>query len=89
MPNELSVSISGQPIAVTVSGTSLPTAQLSVPGVPTATVSGATAAGVSSVAQLTDVQLSGLADGDVLRFSGDANKWQNYPETTLLDAGNF
>lgn len=87
MSNELSVTISGQPIAVTVSGTGLPAVQLSVPSVPTATVSGA-AAGAAALGQLSDVQLSGVATGDVLRYSSQG-QWTNYPETDLLDAGSF
>lgn len=85
MPNELSVTISGQPIAVTVSGTNVPAAQLSVPAPTTATVSGL--GGASVLGDLSDVQINAATTGDVLRYSN--SKWRNYPETDLLDAGNF
>lgn len=86
MPNALSVTINGTPIAVTVSGTNVPTAQLSVPSPTTAIVSGIGGAGV--LADLSDVQLSGASAGDVLRYSSQG-KWTNFPEDDLLDAGNF
>lgn len=85
MPNDLQVTISGQPVAVTVSGNNVPTAQLSVPAAPSATVSGV--GGASVLADLNDVQIDAASPGDVLRYAN--SKWRNYPETDLLDAGNF
>jgi hypothetical protein len=36
----------------------------------------------------SDVQLTGVAEGDLLRFS--SNKWRNHPESDLiLDGQNF
>jgi len=40
------------------------------------------------LAGVTDVALSGVADGDVLRYQ--SNTWRNFKETDLtLDGGNF
>ena len=86
MSNALSVAINGTPIAVTVSGANVPTAQLSVPSHTMATVSGIGVVG--SLADISDVQLSGVSAGDVLRYSSQG-KWTNFPEDDLLDAGNF
>jgi hypothetical protein len=41
----------------------------------------------SALSSASDVALSGVADGDVLRYSN--SRWRNYPEDDLLDAGNF
>lgn len=43
----------------------------------------------TALASASDVQLSGLAEGDLLRY-GSGGKWQNYPESNVIvDAGNF
>lgn len=85
MPNDLQVTISGQPVAVTVSGNNVPTAQLSVPAAPSATVSGV--GGANVLADLNDVQIDAASPGDVLRFSNQ--RWRNYPQNQLTDGGNF
>jgi hypothetical protein len=54
---------------------------LGPPGTPT------TPAQPASLLELTDVLLSGLSPGDVLRY--DNNRWRNYNETQLTDGGNF
>lgn len=36
---------------------------------------------------LTDVTISSVATGDVLRFTG--TEWMNYPEKDIVDGGNF
>jgi hypothetical protein len=41
----------------------------------------------TSLVELTDVLISGLSPGDVLRYAN--NKWRNYNETQLTDGGNF
>lgn len=41
----------------------------------------------AGLADLTDVALTNLQDGDLLRY--EATKWQNVNETTLCDGGNF
>ena len=41
-----------------------------------------------ALAAASDVALSGVADGNVLRYQ--SNKWRNFKETDLtLDGGNF
>jgi hypothetical protein len=54
---------------------------LGPPGAP------ATPAQPASLLELTDVLLSGLSPGDVLRYEN--NRWRNYNETQLTDGGNF
>lgn len=44
-------------------------------------------AGSITIASASDAAISGLADGDVLRYS--SSKWRNYAETQLTDGGNF
>jgi hypothetical protein len=41
----------------------------------------------TSLLELTDVLLSDLSPGDVLRYEN--NRWRNYNETQLTDGGNF
>jgi hypothetical protein len=43
--------------------------------------------GSSTLAGLTDVQITSAADGDVLRYNG--SKWADYAEIQLTDGGNF
>ncbi len=43
--------------------------------------------GISSLAQASDVALSGTATGDVLRYS--EAKWRNLTEHEITDGGNF
>jgi hypothetical protein len=54
---------------------------LGPPGFPT------TPAQPASLIELTDVLLSGVSAGDVLRYEN--NRWRNYNETQLTDGGNF
>jgi hypothetical protein len=54
---------------------------LGPPGAPT------TPAQQTSLLELTDVLISGLSAGDVLRYEND--RWRNYNETQLTDGGNF
>jgi hypothetical protein len=49
---------------------------------------GASGAAGGTLDQLSNVQISGAVDGDVLRYSG--SKWRNHPEGDLiLDGQNF
>lgn len=88
----ISASVTAQPITATVSGTGDISASV-VSTVVTASASGgigpqgASGAAGGLLSQLTDTQISGLAAGDVLRYSG--SKWQNYPETNVTDGGNW
>lgn len=36
---------------------------------------------------MTDVTITSVASGDVLRYDGSS--WQNYHETNIVDGGNF
>lgn len=40
--------------------------------------------GSSTLAELLDVSLSGLANGDVLTFNSSTNHWQNTPKSSIL-----
>ena len=42
-----------------------------------------------SMAGLSDVQFTGLSDGDIAVFNSNASKWQNVPQTKITDGGNF
>jgi hypothetical protein len=42
----------------------------------------------NALSAASDVQLSGVAEGDVLRYSN--SKWQNFPESNIvIDGSNF
>jgi hypothetical protein len=56
-------------------------------GPPGTTGTPAVPAQPASLLELTDVLISGLSPGDVLRYAN--NKWRNYNETQLTDGGNF
>jgi hypothetical protein len=43
--------------------------------------------GVTTVDNASDVEVTGKNDGDLLRWSN--GKWRNYPESSVLDGGNF
>ena len=45
------------------------------------------AGGITSLSQASDVAISNVSDGDVLRFS--QTRWRNYSELQLTDGGNF
>lgn len=53
----------------------------------TGTAIGSGAGGVSSLAALSDTTITNVAAGDVLRYEG--GRWRNYPESNLVDGGNF
>ena len=87
----ITATVTSQPITATVSGgiisanvgSSLVTASASGGIGP----QGASGAAGGTLSQLTDTQISGPAEGDVLRYS--SSKWRNYPEANILDGGNF
>jgi hypothetical protein len=76
----VSVSTTNNPVTVTASGTSA-----------SVTVAGGFGpqglSGVSAISQASDVSFSTPTDGDVIRYS--SGKWRNYPDTNLVDGGNF
>lgn len=50
---------------------------------------GEAGAGVESLTQLSDVQITSPTQNDVLSYSQSINKWVNKPEESVLDGGNF
>jgi hypothetical protein len=87
---EITATVQSQPIVATVSGSGSISASVGS-SVVTASVGGGIGpqgpAGNlgAGLGDLTDVQLSAVQDGDVLRY--DDNKWRN--ETMSLNGGNF
>jgi hypothetical protein len=80
--NRITASVTGSAVAAAVSANI----------VTTATAGGIGPQGPQGVAgtalqSASDVALSGVADGDVLRYS--ASRWRNYAESQLTDGGNF
>jgi hypothetical protein len=80
--NRITASVTGSAVAAAVSANI----------VTTATTGGIGPQGPQGVAgtalqSASDVALSGVADGDVLRYS--ASRWRNYAESQLTDGGNF
>ena len=71
--------VSGATQSVTVGGNTIQT--VTVSAVPSVQVTAGFEAGALGV--------SNPADGDVLRYSGSAQKWQNSPEKLITDGGNF
>ena len=43
--------------------------------------------GFTTLSAASDVQFSGLSDGDVLRY--EQSRWRNYREENLVDGGNW
>ncbi len=86
----ISVAVTSSKISASAGGSSVTAAVTSQP-VATAVAGGIGPQGpqgpAASIASASDVALSGLTDGDVLRYSN--SRWRNYPEDDLLDAGNF
>jgi|688.fasta_scaffold2446363_1 hypothetical protein len=42
-----------------------------------------------ALSDLTSVNLSSVADKNILQFSSASSKWVNVPQTDLVDGGNF
>jgi hypothetical protein len=87
----ISVAVTSSKIAASAGGSSVTAAVTSQP-VATAVAGGIGPQGPQGVAgtalqSASDVSLSGVADGDVLRYS--ASRWRNYAESQLTDGGNF
>ena len=85
------ITITSQPITASVSGGTV-AASVPAAAAASATVSGGVGpqgpAGVAgNLSGLDDVQLVGLATGDVLRRDGAY--WKNYQDTQLVDGGNY
>lgn len=80
-----------QPIVANVSTTGSVSVSVSSSPAVSATASGGltqqSPPGASAISSAQDVRLSGLADGDVLRYSNSS--WRNYPDRNLTDGGHF
>ena len=89
----IDATISTSPISASVSSSGTVSASVNTGSAAVAGVSGGVgpqgpAGNAGPLSGVTDVALSGVADGDVLRYQ--SNKWRNFKETDLtLDGGNF
>lgn len=87
----ITATVSSSKIAAAVSGSQVTAAVTSQP-LATAVAGGVGPQGPQGVAgtaleTASDVALSGVAEGDVLRYS--TSKWRNYADKNLTDGGNF
>lgn len=85
--NQITASVSGSSVTAAV-GSSPVTASASG-GVGPQGSTGAIGPAGSAIDGAADVELAGLTDGDVLRYSGSSARWQNYHESGITDGGNF
>jgi hypothetical protein len=94
---QITASVSSQPITATVAASGAISASVGSSVVEASAGGGIGPQGPQGVigppgnalSGASDVQLSGVAEGDLLRYGG-GGKWQNYPERDLVvDAGNF
>ncbi len=94
----ITASVSGSPItaSVTESGASVAVSPVAISATVLAGIgpqgpAGATGegGGATSLATLSDVQITAAADGDVLRYNGSTSRWSDYAEVNLTDGGNF
>jgi hypothetical protein len=82
----ISVSVPKTTIAVSASGGSV-SAAVTASQIQAAASGGIGPQGITTLGSATDVQISSVAEGDVLRYS--AAKWRNHAENQLTDGGNF
>jgi hypothetical protein len=94
--SQITASVSSQPITATVSGSGAISASVGSSVVEASAGGGIGPQGPSgpigppgnALSGASDVQLSGVAEGDVLRYSN--SKWRNYPEGDIvIDGQNF
>ena len=45
--------------------------------------------GASTLTELTDVQITSPANGDLIQYSSATSKWRNVTDLSLVDGGNF
>jgi hypothetical protein len=92
MSSDIKATVQSQPITATVSGSGPISASVGS-SVVSASVSGgigpqgAPGNAGAGLGDLTDVNLSGVQDGDVLRY--DSSKWHNVNQTQVTDGGNW
>jgi len=93
---QITASVSSQPITATVNASGNISASVGSSVVQANAGGGIGPQGIQGVigppgnalSAASDVQLSNVADGDVLRYS--SNKWRNYPEGDIvIDGQNF
>lgn len=82
----VTVTTTTAPVQVSASGTQVSAAIAAIP-VSTVTTGGVGPQGLTNLSDALDVEITSLSAGDLLRF--DNARWRNYPETSLLDGGNF
>jgi hypothetical protein len=94
--SQITASVSSQPITATVNASGNISASVGSSVVEATAGGGIGPQGPQGVigppgnalSAASDVQLSGVAEGDVLRYS--SNKWRNYPEGDIvIDGQNF
>jgi hypothetical protein len=94
--SQITASVSSQPITATVSGSGVISATVGSSVVEASAGGGIGPQGPQGVigppgnalSAASDVQLSGVAEGDVLRYSN--SKWRNFPESNIvIDGSNF
>jgi hypothetical protein len=94
--SQITASVSSQPITATVAGSGVISASVGSSVVEASAGAGIGPQGPQGVigphgnalSGASDVQLSNVADGDLLRYSN--SKWRNHPEGDLiLDCQNF
>jgi hypothetical protein len=92
----ITASVSSQPITATVSSSGVISATVGSSVVEASAGGGIGPQGPQGVigppgdalSAASDVQLSGIAEGDVLRYSN--SKWRNFPESNIvIDGSNF
>ena len=91
----ITASVSGNPItaSVTEDGASVAVSPVSISATviagigPQGPSGGQGSVGSSTLAGLSDVQITAAAEGDVLRYNG--SKWADHSELLLTDGGNF
>jgi hypothetical protein len=95
--SQITASVSSQPITATVDASGSISASVGSSVVEASAGGGIGPQGPQGVigppgnalSAASDVQLSNVAEGDLLRY-GSGGKWQNYPERdVVVDAGNF
>lgn len=90
----MNATVVSQPITASVSSAGKISVSVSAAAAVSSTASGGVGpqgppgpTGEMSISASTDAELSGLASGDVLRYS--SGKWRNHPDSSLTDGGNF
>lgn len=81
----ITANVNSSTIQATVSGSQV-TASVAASPVTASASGGIGPVGAADLADMGDVQLSGVTDGDVLAYAADAGRWVNQD---ALDGGNW